>query len=578
MTRSTIRTLLAVLLAALLIAIPASAQDPVGPGEGQPVILGNFGGDIATTNPILQSDGSSEDVIEQIYPTFIDGDPETGLPTPGAAGSIAVDWTLSDDNRTLTVNLRDDWTWSDGTPITSRDVKYAYDAIVSGDVDTPIASFINTIDSLETPDDYTVVINFTESDCTAVFVAASLPVVPAHYFESIYPSFADMTTENPANLNPEVTAGPFRFANFRPGEQVTLLADQNYPDSPAGYVVPEGFVYKTVADQLVEFEQFLNGQITYSNAPEDREAEARERAANGEFTLVDVPAGGWQVMLINLGNPENPLPGVDEEGNLVEQDPHPILSSLNVRRALVHAVNHDDLNAGAFSGTGRPVGGPMLPQSWAYNEDIEPYAFDPELSKQLLDEAGWVDDDNDVNTPRVATDAVGTVPAGTPLVLTLTSFGGNPSVDASNVLIQDQLKQVGIQLDLDIMEFSPMIDRLVAQQYDLLMVFWGVTATRPQDMYDQLGLDGDLPGAGFNTGSFYNAEFEEIMKEARSLPGCDVAERKALYDRAQEIIHDNVPYFLVNTSIVPVIVQSTVEGFEPKTNSTTWNLPAWTIR
>ncbi len=76
-----------------------------------------------------------------------------------------------------------------------------------------------------------------------------------------------MTTENPANLNPEVTAGAFKFANFRAGEQVTLLADQNYPDSPAGFVVPEGFVYKTVADQLVEFEQFLNGQISYSLDP-----------------------------------------------------------------------------------------------------------------------------------------------------------------------------------------------------------------------------------------------------------------------------------------------------------------------
>jgi peptide/nickel transport system substrate-binding protein len=200
------------------------------------------------------------------------------------------------------------------------------------------------------------------------------------------------------------------------------------------------------------------------------------------------------------------------------------------------------------------------------------------MSIQLLEEAGWVDDDNDIETPRVATDAVGTVEAGTPLTLELTTFTGNLSVDSSSILIQDQLKQVGIGLTLDIIEFTPMLDKLVGQTYDMLMVFWGVTPTRPQDMYDQLGIEGDVPGAGFNSGSYYNEEFEEVMLSARSLPGCDQEERKALYDRAQEIIHEEVPYYLVNTSIVPVLIQNNVENVDVKTNSVTWNLPSWTIR
>ncbi|MBK8136958.1 MAG: hypothetical protein IPK52_14200 [Chloroflexi bacterium] len=579
MNRNIARWLLAIGVAAALMVAPVMAQDPLGAGEGQPVIWGNFGGDIATTNPILVNDGGSADVVNRLYPVFIGTDPETALEVPGAARSLATDWSYSDDGLVLTVKLRDDWTWSDGTPITSADVKYAYDAIMSGDVDTPIASTLTNVVSLEAPDATTVVITYATADCTAVTTATNIPVVPANYYQSLYPTFADMTAEAEANLNPEVTAGPFKFANFRAGEQVTLLADQNYPDSAVGYVVPEGWVYKTVADQLVEYEQFLNGQISYvASTPEDREADARERAANGEFTLIDRPAGGWQILLFNVANPANPQPGLDEEGNPIEQDPHPILSSLNVRKAITHAIDHSALNEGAFSGTGRPVGGPMLPQSWAYNANIAPYEYDPALSIQLLEEAGWVDDDGDIETPRVATDAVGTVPAGTPLVLTMTTFTGNLSVDSSSVLIQDQLKQVGIQMNLDIIEFSPMLDKLVGQTYDMLMVFWGVTATAPQDMYDQLAQEADIPGAGFNTGSFSNPEFDALMKEARSLPGCDQAERKALYDRAQEIINDNVPYYLVNTSIVPVLFQTSIENVDPKTNSLTYNLPSWSIR
>jgi peptide/nickel transport system substrate-binding protein len=575
-----ISILFLVLLALTVVFVTAAAaQDPLGPGEGLPVVWGNFGGDIATTNPILVADGSSQDVVTRLFPLFIGLDPDTGVETPGARRSSATGWEYSDDGTVLTVTLRDDWTWSDGTPITSADVQYAYDAIVSGEVDTTLASTLATVTSLETPDPQTVVITFEAPDCAAVTVASNIPVVPAHYYGEIYPTFADMNTENANNLNPEVTAGPFVFANFRPGEQVTLLASETYPDSPAGYVVPEGFIYKSVTDQLIEIEQFLAGDITLvSSVAEDRQAEMEERAANGEFQLEKTPAGGWQVLLFNMADPANPQPGLDDNGERVEQPPHPILGDVRVRQAITHSIDHAALNAGAFSGTGIPVGGPMLPQSWAYNENIEPYAYDPELAAQLLDEAGFVDDDNDPATPRVATEDALYAEPGTTLTLALTTFGGNPSIDSSTILMQDQMSRVGFEVTLDVIEFSSMIDKLLAQTYDMLMVFWGVTNNSPQDMYDQLSSESDVPGAGFNTGSYYNAEFETLMQEARTLPGCDQAERKALYDQAQEIINAEVPYYLVNTSIVPVAVSNAVENFEPRENSLFWNLPSWSLR
>ena len=277
-----------------------------------------------------------------------------GVETPGAAKSLATDWSYNEDGTVLTINLRDDWAWSDGTPITSADVKYAYEAIISGEIDTTLGSYLTNVVSLEAPDDYTVEMTFAAADCAAVTVASYIPVVPAHYFSEVYPTFAEMTTESPANLNPEITAGPFSFSNFRSGEQVTLLANQDYPDSPAGYVVPEGYVYKNTTDQLVEVEQFLAGQITYVSVPEDRQAEMEERGAAGEFVYLERPSTGWQVVLFNLANPENPQPGLDEEGNVIEQEPHPILSDLNVGKAIPHSVNTRPLNEGAYAGTGIP--------------------------------------------------------------------------------------------------------------------------------------------------------------------------------------------------------------------------------
>lgn len=557
------------LAAVSLFVAPVLAQEPLGPGEGQPIILGNFGGDITTTNPLLVNDGGSQDVVARLFPIFIGVDPDTGVETPGALNSMATGWEFSEDGLTLTVTLRTDRVWSDGTPITSADIQYAYDAIVSGELDSPLASYLATVESLTTPTPDTVVITFAEPDCAAVTVATNIPVVPSAYYASVYPTFADMTTENPANLNPEVTSNAFSFANFRAGEQVTLVANQDYPDSPAGYVVPQGWVYKNVTDQILEVEQFLAGQITIiQSVPEDREAELGERAAAGEFILDKRPAGGWQVLLFNTSDPLNPTAGRDEEGNLVEQPPHPILSDLAVRQAITHAIDHAALNEGAFAGTGIPVGGAMLPQSWAHNEDLAPYAFDPELAASLLEGAGWVDSDGDGIREK----------GDLRLTLALTTFTGNASVDASSILIQDQLKQVGIEVTLDIIEFGPMLDKLVGQTYDMLMVFWGVTNNAPQDMFDMLSADADLPGSGFGVTSFYNEEFETVMKEARTLPGCDTEARAELYARAQEIIYNEVPWYLVNTSIVPIAVTNKLENWDPRENSIFWNLPSWSIR
>ncbi|MBK8136957.1 MAG: hypothetical protein IPK52_14195 [Chloroflexi bacterium] len=562
----------------ILVTVPASAQEPLGPGEGKPIIFSSLGTDIATTNPLLANDAESADVISNLFPILIGLDPETGLPTRGSAGSLAIDWTVT-DNHVITITLRDDWTWSDGTLITSDDVKYAYDAVASAQFDSPYTSFLSTIEAVEAPAPQTVVVTLGTSECDALLTAASIPVVPAHHYREQFPTFADITTDHPSNFDPQVTAGPFKFGVFRPGEGVTLLADQNYPDSPAGYVVPEGVIFKSLADERVAYEQFLDGEITIVfGTPEDRWLDSNLRAARGDFLLIDRPTSGWQILLFNTADPEKPQSGADASGEPVPQPPHPILGNVGVRKAIAHAINFNALNLGAFSGLGTALGGPMVPQSWAYNPDILPYEFDLELSQDLLVKAGWIDDDGDIETPRVADVTVGTVAPGRPLALDLMIFTGNTTEYSAAVLIQDQLKQIGIDVRLDVLDFNVMVGELVGQSYDMGMIYWGVPASSPQAMYDQLGLTGDVPGAGFNTGSFYNAEFEEVMQAAKTLPGCDQAERKALYDRAQEIIHDEVPYYLVNWEYARILVQNNVGNFAPKKNSVLWNLPAWSIR
>src|SRR5258708_15519228 len=257
-----------VVLVSLLVSAPAlstlnaqgNLQDP-GPGKGAPIVQPNAGTDIVTLNPILVQDGPSGDVVNQLFPAFIGSDPDTGLPKPGASGAMVKDWKISSDGLTYTFTVRTDWKWSDGTPITSADVKYAYDVIASGKVQSNLTAFLDNIGGVDAPDAQTVVVKFKKLDCSGIIVASNLLVVPSKKYQEVYPTFDKMTADSPYNLKPTVTAGIFQFSNFRPGEQVTLTADQHFPDALAGHVIPQGWIYKNVSDQSLAVVQFLAAKI-----------------------------------------------------------------------------------------------------------------------------------------------------------------------------------------------------------------------------------------------------------------------------------------------------------------------------
>src|SRR5215213_8441832 len=92
--------LVSLLLLLVTIASPLAAQDTLGPGEGAPIIFPNFGGDPTNLNPLLISDGPSQDIADLIFPAFLRINPETGNIDPNTPLAIASDWTISEDGRT----------------------------------------------------------------------------------------------------------------------------------------------------------------------------------------------------------------------------------------------------------------------------------------------------------------------------------------------------------------------------------------------------------------------------------------------------------------------------------------------
>ncbi len=579
--RSPIRFVLlgVVLLTAALTLAPVLAQE-AAPGEGGVLVEPNVGGDIATLNPILSNDQASSDVINRIFPGLTGYDPATQLAVENAPGSLATSWDVSEDGRTYTFHLRDDWAWSDGTPITSADYKYAFDAIASGVVDTPLGYVLDIIESVETPDPQTVVVNFYAADCAAVFNVGYVPVVPAHIFTQLFGTDYAAMNDADFNLNPSVTAHAFAFGEFRPGEQVSVVANQTYPDALLGYVAPEGWIYKNVPDQTLMLEQFLAGEVSYTQVAATRQQEFRDLAQTNGYQVFEYPDNGFVFMGMNSADPENPQNGLDENGEPIDQGYHPIFGDVRVRQAIAMAMDIDAVIQGAANGEGTPLATHANPNSWSYNETLQPRAHDPEAALALLAEAGWVDHDNDPTTPLIAQGAL-YAEDGTEFRFELITNAGNQVRESVATILQDQLGQIGIVVDFQAIDFNVVIDNFVNQTYDAVILGWGFSfPDNPDDPTANFDPANDIVGSGYNTTSYNNPEVTELLAEARSLPGCDVEGRKELYGRVQEILADEQPWIWFYQPNIMWVAQANIENWNPypgHPNQIRWNLDAMSI-
>ncbi|MGB1288042.1 MAG: ABC transporter substrate-binding protein, partial [Aggregatilineales bacterium] len=334
-------------LMSVLVA-PAFAQG----GEGGTIVISNIGDDPSTFNPIIASDTTSSTVSGYMYPDVIALDDATFLETPGAPKGMAESWSYDDSGTVLTVNLRQDMTWGDGTAVTADDYIWALDAVKSGTTSSSRTYvFFELADGTESGgavfeyeklDDFTIefVLGVPERDeegawtgnvlpsCTALGELNDIPVVPAHiYSEAFGEDYASM--ENDPYFVPTsadgvtATYGEFTdpFTEF--GVQVSLLSDQSFPETELGYVSPGEWIMRQVEDTNVAYERFLAGDFTTLGVTASKQNEFRSLNASlpeGEqFKTLEYPANGYTYVAWNTADPANPQNATDADGNAIDQ-------------------------------------------------------------------------------------------------------------------------------------------------------------------------------------------------------------------------------------------------------------------
>jgi len=568
-------SMLLVVAMLMLVVLPIGAQEeaPAGFAEGAPIIEPNFGDDIKTLNPVIVQDGSSNRVIARLFPTLIDFDPFTLQWEPGTPRGLAESWEISEDGTVYTFQLKDNYFWSDGTQVTADDLVWFWEASESEDVQSPNATFIAEVDNMVAVDDFTLEVTFGRQTCTALDILNPVTAVPAHFFEPTFGGDLANMESNPNNLNMPVSGLDFQFANFRPGEQVTLLASDTYPEAIFGHVIPEGWVFKTVTDQVVQMEQFFAGDLTWvSSVPQSFQEEVKERTADGEFQIFAGPSTTIRFLAFNTADPENPQSAFDDDGNLLDQGVHPVLGDVRVRQALAHAIDFEALNEGAFFGAGVQTATHSLPQSWA-NPGLQPFPLDLERAQALLEEAGWTDSDGDGVRECNGCE---TAEPGTTLSFRLETNAGNVSQEALYTILQDQWNEIGFDIEFAAVEFNTLVDALTSQTFDAIGLFWGFSIPdNPDDTADVFGIEADVLGAGFNVSSYHNERVDEILEEARTLPGCDQATRADLYGEMFEILRNDVPWLWISASTVYSVAQADLQNWDPQPGDGRWNIDGW---
>jgi peptide/nickel transport system substrate-binding protein len=574
---------LAVIVAVLVSPLTVLAQDTEN-GTGGPIVEGNFGGSVnfGAMNPLRSNDTATNRITALMFPTTVGASPFTQtyakIGDEGVTGALATDWTVSEDGLTYTYTLRQDAMWSDGTPITTKDVKFSFDAIASGVIDAPLYGYFNYVEDgnptgvkeIRVIDDYTFEAVFEQAGCTALGLSGGFPIVPSHVFGYDGSPDFDFTVlvDNAFDTAPSVAYGPFEFVNFNPGEAIGLKAVASWADGP---VVPSGFIYRDVPDQTVLVEQFLAGETNFIDGPPvERRADIR---ASESVTSVDFPGNAWDYLGFNLADPENPQPGLDADGNPIDQGHHPIFGDQRVRRAIQMAINVPEIVEGAVFGEGSQMAANMIPTSWAYDPDLAPVPYDPEGAAALLDEAGWPVGPDGV---RIC-DGCMYAEAGTPFEFDLITNQGNTRRESIGQIVQDQLYDLGITVNFQAIDFQTLLDTTFgAQTFDTYILGWREGFPSDPDQIQLFGPANDDPAnQGSNGVSYNNPKVTELMTQAATLPGCDPTERAEIYHQIQAIMQEDQPYVWLFVQNVMYAANANVEGFDPQPNVPLWNVNVW---
>ncbi len=533
----------------------APEEKPVAGGR---VIYGDAA-DIQRLNPATSNDATSSRVSGKIYDSLILPDYKTGEIKPWLGT-----WTVSSDGLTYTWTIDAKANWSDGKPIIGNDFltrvkmqgrsKVTPNKSVFNDVEgyqdysTGKATSISgiQIDSAN-PKKFTV--KFTKIFCPALANVFGSAPMPEHIFGkyTVDNDPSKVVDEAPENNAPPVASGPFKFKEWRKGDQVILTKNENYWKG-APYL--DEWVQKVVADSTVLAAQLKTGELTAglvqpSDVADLSKAENLKlyKWANNGYTYI-----GWRTNNTNVS----------------------FLGDKRIRQALSYGINTDEIVKAVYFGEGTKQLAHHPPAAWASapSNTLQAYAYDKAKAEDLIKQAGY----SKGSDGYYAKD-------GKPLAITIVTNQGNKTRETFLQVAVDQYKQIGVKITPKLEDFTSLVPKLTggSPEVEAVIIGWQLSADPdPFTIWHSSNVASPTK-AGNNFVGYNNPEVDKLIDQGRNGPDCSQAGRQKVYQSMNKILNEDVPYMFGVSDNRILAVDARTRGIKEGSFSPNgdWNIQEW---
>jgi peptide/nickel transport system substrate-binding protein len=532
------------LLCALLLCACVGRESQSGKSTGGTLVIA-AGGDPDILVPALLSNVQAAEIADQVYDRLANiGDSLNILNDAGFTPRLADHWTWSQDSLSIAFHIDPLAKWHDGTPVRSNDVRFTFQSTTDSTLGSGIPALIANIDSVATPDSATAVFWFHTRTPQQFYDATfQMPIIPEHIWKGVPPS----AWRGSEQAKHPIGSGQFRFVRWIPGAVVELAADTaNYRGSPKLSRV----MWSIAPDFNTAVTRFLSGETDFFEAL--RRENLPEVAKHPELRLKPYRGLAYIFAQFNLRDPVN------------HARPHPIFGNRELRRALTMATDRANLVRSVYDSLAIPALGPTVRAYPTTDPNLAQIPFDLARARQILDSLGWRDANGDGIRER----------NGRPLQFSLAvPSTSKPRVQLA-VLLQEQLRQAGVKVDVEQLDFPVLIERERKRAFDAAIGQWS-TQPSPGSIRGTWGTAGSRASSGSNYSSYENPVFDANVDSA--LASFNPAARKAYFTKAYNTIIQDAPAIWLAEPLPTVGYHSRLQ-LAPLRSDAWWaHIPDWWI-
>ena len=447
-------------------------------------------GDASYLNPVLAQDSASSEINGFVFNGLIKYDRNL----QNFVGELAESWKVKEGPEPeITFFLRKGVRWHDGKEFTAHDVKFTYDKIMDEKTNTVRRSSYELVKKAEVLDPHAFRVTYRQPFSPGL-ETWGIGIIPKHLLEK-----EDINT-TAFNRRP-IGTGAFRFVEWVTDEKIVVEANAQYFE---GRPLLDRIIYRIIPETSLSEMEILTQGIDYSGIYPHQ---YRRISQIPFLKAYSQPSLGYTYIGYN--------------------QKHAVFQDKKVRQALTHAINREEIVQYVLYGLGAVASGPFPNHLWYSNPNVKPLPYDPQKARQLLAEAGWKDTNGDGILDR----------EGKPFRFTLITNSGNETRRDVGVLVQRQLRELGIDVTFELYEWSVFLSNFInVKHFDACILGWGLSVD--PDAYE-IWHSSQIE-KGFNFISYRNPEIDRLWEEGRK--EYDIERRKQIYWRIHELMAEDQAY------------------------------------